>query len=142
MKFWDASALVPLLVAEPTTQALQALAIGDGDMLVWWGSRMECVSVVGAAGARLGLRWHAGPGGARAAGGAGARLARDRSGASWCGKRPLRFLRVHPLRAADALQLAAAFVAAESRPSAPGSGDSRRPPRGGGTQGGLRPRGG
>jgi prevent-host-death family protein len=28
-----------------------------------------------------------------------------------------RFLRVHPLRAADALQLAAAFVAAEGRPS-------------------------
>ena len=28
-----------------------------------------------------------------------------------------RFLRVHPLRAADALQLAAAFVAAERRPS-------------------------
>ena len=29
----------------------------------------------------------------------------------------LRFLRVHPLRAADALQLAAAFTAAEHRPS-------------------------
>ena len=28
-----------------------------------------------------------------------------------------RFLRVHPLRAADALQLAAAFVVAENRPS-------------------------
>jgi hypothetical protein len=27
-----------------------------------------------------------------------------------------RYLRVHPLRAADALQLAAAFVAAERRP--------------------------
>ena len=29
----------------------------------------------------------------------------------------IRFLRVHPLRAADALQLAAAFVAAERRPA-------------------------
>ncbi len=29
----------------------------------------------------------------------------------------VRFLRVHPLRAADALQLAAAFVAAERRPA-------------------------
>ena len=28
----------------------------------------------------------------------------------------MRFLRVHPLRAADALQLAAAFIAAERRP--------------------------
>jgi predicted nucleic acid-binding protein len=32
----------------------------------------------------------------------------------------VRFLRVHPLRAADALQLAAAFVAAERRPSSLG----------------------
>ena len=30
---------------------------------------------------------------------------------------PYEFLRVHPLRAADALQLAAAFVAAERRPA-------------------------
>lgn len=29
----------------------------------------------------------------------------------------VRFLRVHPLRAADALQLAAAFTAAEHRPA-------------------------
>ena len=29
----------------------------------------------------------------------------------------IRLLRVHPLRAADSLQLAAAFVAAEGRPS-------------------------
>ena len=29
----------------------------------------------------------------------------------------VRFLRVHPLRAADAVQLAAAFIAAERRPS-------------------------
>ena len=28
----------------------------------------------------------------------------------------MRFLRVHPLRVADALQLAAAFIAAERRP--------------------------
>ena len=31
----------------------------------------------------------------------------------------VRFLRVHPLGAADALQLAAAFLAAERRPSSP-----------------------
>ncbi len=33
------------------------------------------------------------------------------------GKRRHGFLRVHPLRAADALQLAAAFAAAERRPA-------------------------
>ena len=117
MKFWDASALVPLLVAEPTTRALQALAVRDSDMLVWWGSSVECVSALarlereaaldgrqaGAAYDRLEALarfWHEiGPG----------EIVRETA---------MRFLRVHPLRAADALQLAAAFVAAENRPSA------------------------
>jgi uncharacterized protein len=116
VRFWDASAIVPLLVAETTTQSLQALARRDSDMLVWWGSQVECVSAL-------------------------ARLERgdllDRKGAAlafdrlkqladgWHEIEPseiaretaLRFLRVHPLRAADALQLAAAFLAAERRPS-------------------------
>ena len=116
MKFWDASAIVPLLVAESTTRSVQALARRDPDMLAWWGSRVECASAL-------------------------ARLERDalldRKDAAlafdrlkqladaWHEIEPseilrenaLRFLRVHPLRAADALQLAAAFVAAERRPS-------------------------
>jgi len=46
VKFWDASAIVPLLFAEPTTRALQALAGHDPDMLVWWGSEVECVSAL------------------------------------------------------------------------------------------------
>jgi predicted nucleic acid-binding protein len=59
---------------------------------------------------------------------AGSRLAFDRLrhvAARWHEVEPpdavreaaIRFLRVHPLRTADALQLAAAFVAAERRPS-------------------------
>ena len=42
MKFWDASAIVPLLVAETTTRPLQALARRDSDMLAWCGSQVEC----------------------------------------------------------------------------------------------------
>jgi hypothetical protein len=49
VKFWDASAIVPLLVVEPTTRRLQGLAARDPDMLVWWGSAAEC----GSAPARL-----------------------------------------------------------------------------------------
>ncbi len=116
MKFWDASAIVPLLVVETTTRSLQALARRDPDMLVWWGSQVECASAV----ARL----------ERAAqlDGRGAVLAFDRLkkiADGWHEIEPnevvrenaVRFLRVHPLRAADALQLAAAFAAAERRPS-------------------------
>lgn len=117
MRFWDASALVPLLVAEPTTRALQVLAIRDPDMLVWWGSRVECVSAL----ARLERE--------AALDGRQAKVAYDRLdelARGWHEIGPgemvretaMRFLRVHPLRAADAFQLAAAFVAAENRPSA------------------------
>ena len=36
MRFWDASAIVPLLIAEPTTETMQAIAGEDPAMLVWW----------------------------------------------------------------------------------------------------------
>jgi hypothetical protein len=42
VKFSDASAIVPLPVAESTTRSLQALANRDSDLLVWWGSQVEC----------------------------------------------------------------------------------------------------
>ena len=115
MKFWDASAIVPLLVAETTTRPLQALARRDSDMLAWWGSQVECASAV----ARLER--------AGSLDGKGAALALDRLkllADGWHDIEPseivrenaMRFLRVHPLRAVDALQLAAAFLAAERRP--------------------------
>jgi hypothetical protein len=46
MKFRDASVIVPLLVLEPATRRAQALASRDPDMLVWWGSEVECVSAL------------------------------------------------------------------------------------------------
>jgi len=115
VRFWDASAIVPLLVAEPTTRRLQALAARDPDMLVWWGSEVECVSAL----ARLER--------AAALDAKGMALASNRLtqlSNGWHEIEPseivresaMRFLRVHPLRAADALQLAAAFIAAERRP--------------------------
>ena len=116
MKFWDASAIVPLLVAESTTQRIQALARRDPDMMVWWGSEVECVSAL----ARL---ERAGALGSTAMALASGRLRELAEG--WHEIEPseivrenaVRFLRVHQLRAADALQLAAAFIAAERRPA-------------------------
>jgi len=115
LRFWDSSALVPLLVAEPTTAALQALALRDAEILVWWGSGVECVSAL----SRLER-----DGGLDAAGAAIAFDRLKRLADGWHEIEPgeivrevaTRFLRVHPLRAADALQLAAAFIAAEHRP--------------------------
>ena len=116
MRFWDASAIVPLLIAEASTRRLQALAAKDPDMLVWWGSEVECVSALARLERDATLDLQA------------ALLAFNRLNqlaAGWHEIDPsdivretaARFLRVHALRAADALQLAAAFIVAEQRPS-------------------------
>ncbi len=116
MKFWDASAIVPLLVAEASTRRLQAIAARNSAMLVWWGSEVECVSAL----ARLERDGALGPQAVIHA------LKRLRQlSAGWHEIDPsdavreaaARFLRVHPLRAADALQLAAAFLGSERRPT-------------------------
>jgi predicted nucleic acid-binding protein len=116
VRFWDASAIVPLLVAEARTAEVQALAASDPVMLVSWSTTVECASAL-------------------------ARLERDealeaplvdeafdrlhRLAEHWHEVDPveavretaIRLLRVHPLRAADALQLAAAFIVSERRPA-------------------------
>jgi len=107
---------VPLLVVEPTPRDLQALARHDSDMLVWWGSEVERVSALGRLERAAALD-------AKAVALALDRLKKLANG--WHEIEPneivretaMRFLRVHPLRAADALQLAAAFIAAERRPA-------------------------
>jgi uncharacterized protein len=116
MKFWDASAIVPLLMNESTTKTLQAQLAGDPVMLVWWASEVECASAI----ARLERE------GALEASAAHQAFDRLKHLAhAWHEVDPsdpiretaVRLLRVHPLRAADALQLAAAFITAERRPS-------------------------
>src|SRR5262249_17828241 len=114
-EFWDASAIVPLLVAQPSPPRLQGVVQRDSALLVWWGSEVECVSAV----ARLERDRLLDPQAIRLALDELNRLAQgwheiDPSDA--IRETAVRFLRVHPLRAADALQLAAAFVAAERRP--------------------------
>ena len=116
MRFWDASAIVPLLMAETTTKALQGLAKSDPVMLVWWATEVECASAL----TRLEREGALDPSVVNEAFDRLKRLAEgwhevDPSDA--VREAAVRFLRVHPLRAADALQLAAAFVAAERRPS-------------------------
>jgi len=116
VRFWDASAIVPLLITEASTRSLQALAARDPDMLVWWGSEVECASAL----ARLERDATLQP---QAAALSFNRL--KQLAAGWHEVEPsdiiretaTRLLRVHPLRAADVLQLAAAFIAAEQRPS-------------------------
>lgn len=116
MRFWDSSAIVPLLVFEATTDAMRAIAAEDPTMLTWWATEVECVSAI----ARL---ERAGELSAGATTGALERL--DALVSGWNEIQPIeatrraarRLLRVHPLRAADAMQLAAAIVGAEGHPA-------------------------
>lgn len=116
MTFWDSSALVPLFAAESRTSSMQSRYARDPEVVVWWGTLVECASAI----ARLERE------GALSAANAAESFARlDALAPSWMQIEPSdeiresarRLLRVHPLRAADALQLAAAVVAAERRPS-------------------------
>ena len=115
MKFWDSSAVVPLLANETSTDLVLRLVKEDSDLIVWWGTEVECVSAL----ARIERE---DPGTASAVDEALARL--DLLKRSWHEIQPVpavrdrarRLLRVHALRAADALQLAAAVVASENRP--------------------------
>ena len=116
MKFWDASAVVPLLVPEPPTDPLLALLAADTAMLIWWATPVEVTSA-------LARREREGN---LPADGVTRALDRFRTlAAAWSEILPVdairlaaqRLLRIHPLRAADALQLAAAIVASENDPA-------------------------
>lgn len=116
MRFWDSSAIVPLLVEEPTSQALRAEVESGSAMVVWWATAVECVSAIA-------RRERESPG-AREMATALATL--EGLEASWLEVPPAgavradarRLVRVHDLRAADAFQLAAARAVADGEPAA------------------------
>ena len=115
MKFWDTSALVPLVVDEPSTPAMRALVARDPDVVVWMLTSVELLSTI----ARLGRQT--------------AELADLLPGVrqdvmalakGWATvthvegvrRRAERLVGVHPLAAADALQLGAALMASGDQP--------------------------
>lgn len=116
MKFWDSSAIVGLIVAEKESARLQALAREDPEIVAWWATPIECASAISRR-EREGLLE------TNAASAAFGRLTRLR--AVWQEVQPveqvrelsMRLLRVHNLRSSDSLQLAAALLASEQRPS-------------------------
>jgi predicted nucleic acid-binding protein len=115
MRFWDSSALIPLFVEQDDTRSLLSLIGEDPHVIVWWGSQVEFASAFN-------------------------RLLRQEAidqiefeklqqrfqalAASWIETQPtnklrqraIRLLRLHPLRAANSLQLAAALIACEENP--------------------------
>ena len=115
MKFWDSSALVPLCVDEPQTQQLRQVLEADRGVTVWWGTPVECASA-------LARRWRERTLDRRAHEKAVECI--DSLGGDWIEvsaseevrRLAVRSVRIHQLRAGDALQLAAAMLWAEGRP--------------------------
>lgn len=115
MSFWDASALVPLVLPEALSPLAQRAADADNNICVWWGTIVECHSAIQR---RLRIRELS----QAASSHAEAKLAEARS--NWQETEPserirdqaIRYMRRHPLSAADALQLAAAYALAEGDP--------------------------
>ena len=115
MKFWDASAVVPLVALEKETRHCRRLLAEDADIVVWFLTPVEVVSAL-------------------------TRRLREKSLKSieftkakeqladleraWSEvisvervrERARRLLETHPLRAADSLQLAAALLTSEETP--------------------------
>lgn len=116
MKYWDASALVPLLVWEPASAMLQELLASDRTVIATWQSSVECAASL----ARLERHRTLTP---RAAADAFGRLAALRE--AICEIRPseqlrrdaVQFLRLHDIRMTAALELGAAHLAANADPA-------------------------
>ncbi len=115
MRFWDASAIVPLLLEEPARERMLAALDSDPVMLVWWATPVELVSALSRRERDGGLTLDD----------ATAAIERIRLlERAWqtvlptdvIRARAQRLLRVHPLRAADSLQLAAALSIAGDVP--------------------------
>ena len=114
--FWDASALVPVILAEARSKAMGALLVEDTSPTIWWASPVECASAICRRHREKGIsikeRDEA--------------LQRLRQILPAClivpatdpvRERAIRLLVSHPLRSADAQQLAAALIWCEEKPA-------------------------
>ncbi|HYN04689.1 MAG TPA: type II toxin-antitoxin system VapC family toxin [Vicinamibacteria bacterium] len=116
MRFWDTSALLPLFVAEKESARARKWLRRDPTVVVWTLTRVELLSA-------LARREREEPSSARAL-----LRARRQVLAAWeewseivalepVRRQAERLVSVHPLRAADAVQLGAALVAADLDPA-------------------------
>jgi len=109
VRFWDTSAIVPVCVAEPASAKVRRLVEEDPSIVVWWATRVECLSA-------LARRRREGRLAALAE--AQARQVLLALAGVWSEivpserlrQRTERLLSLHALRASDAFQLAAALL--------------------------------
>lgn len=114
MRFWDSSAIAPLLLEQDQTTKLRKTYQEDHKQIVWCLTPVEIASAI-ARRSREGLEQE---------GVQRAKADLQELAERWeevisldlVRARAIRLLSTHPLRAADAIQLAAALVASDERP--------------------------
>lgn len=109
MKFWDTSAVVPLLIQQPHTTTILAIFEADPGVVIWWSTHMEFESAV----RRLARDGVLDPPGVLDARESFALLhegAVEIQPGNQLRQRAVALLAEHPLRSADALQLSAAVT--------------------------------
>ncbi len=115
MRFWDASAVVPLVVAEKETRHCRSLLAEDAEMVVWLLTPLEVISALTRRLRESSLKLP------------DFRKAKEQLvllervwsevvSVESARERARRLLESHSLRAADALQLAAAIIVSEDKP--------------------------
>jgi predicted nucleic acid-binding protein len=115
MRFWDSSALVPVLIDERHSPELRALSDDGRQTAAWWGTVVECASAIARRERSADLT---------ADDALDALATLEGSAKRWAQVPPTsglrdearRIVRTHDLRAADAFQLAAARVASDGQP--------------------------
>ena len=115
MKFWDASAIVPLVASEKETVDCRTLLVEDTDIVVWFLTPVEVISALTRRLREKSLKPN------EFSKAKEQLTALDKAWSEVISvervrERARRLLETHPLRAADSLQLAAALLTAEESP--------------------------
>lgn len=116
MRFWDASALVPLIVEEAGTELVRGWLEEDPDVALWGLTRLELVSAIERR-AREGGLTRAGRNAALQIVERIAKDAHEVADMAAVRARAVPLLARHALRAADAAQLGAALLIADPEPA-------------------------
>jgi len=115
VKFWDSSAIIPLCLKEQMSETVKRLIKSDEDIVVWWATRVECLSALSRR-RREGVLDINSELKAKAILSALSEEWSEVQPSEPVRQRAERLLAVHPLRAADAFQLAAALLWAQENP--------------------------
>jgi len=108
MRFWDSSAVIPLLVPEEASSVCHELFAQDPLIVFWWGTPTEIDASL-CRKLREGSLTTSQFVGARRRGESLFRTGFELNGTKGVRNAAYNLLRLHPLRAADSLQLAAAL---------------------------------